>query len=49
VTLLAQLDAFYTEHHRCGTLEGGVGETVVRLRLRRSDRPPLLMKATHLT
>jgi hypothetical protein len=24
VTLLTELDAFYTEHRRCGELDGGV-------------------------
>jgi hypothetical protein len=29
VSLLAELDGFYTEHRRCGELEAGVTEPVV--------------------
>jgi len=32
MTLLADLDAFYVEHRRCGDLEGAVAETTVPLR-----------------
>lgn len=29
MSLLTELDAFYTEHHRCGELEAGVEGPVV--------------------
>jgi hypothetical protein len=29
VGLLTDLDAFFTEHRRCGDLDGGVGEDIV--------------------
>jgi hypothetical protein len=29
VSLLTELEAFYTEHRRCGDLDGGVEEPVV--------------------
>jgi hypothetical protein len=43
MSLLTELDAFYTEHRRCGELDAGVeGPTdrLVRLRVRSADRPP---------
>jgi hypothetical protein len=40
MSLLTDLDGFYTEHRRCGELEAGVeGPTVWRLRVRSADRP----------
>jgi hypothetical protein len=29
VTLLTELDAFYTEHQRCGELDAGVDDVMV--------------------
>jgi hypothetical protein len=31
VSLLSELDAFFTEHRRCGELDGGVDEATVWL------------------
>jgi hypothetical protein len=42
VSLLTELDAFYTEHRRCGELEAGADGPVVWIGcdVRCEDRPP---------
>jgi hypothetical protein len=41
VSLLTELDAFYTEHRQCGELDGGVDDATVWLacEVRRRNRP----------
>jgi hypothetical protein len=41
MSLLTELDAFFTDHHHCGDLDAGVDGAgrLVRLRVRSADRP----------
>jgi len=40
VSLLTDMDAFFTEHGHCGDLDAGVdGGDLLRLRVRGADRP----------
>src|ERR687892_2395547 len=50
VSLLPELDAFYTEHRRCGDLDGGVDGPACGSRASAGPAwPAVLTKATHLT
>jgi hypothetical protein len=50
VSLLSDLDAFSTEHPRCGLLDGGVDDATVWLASSAvPGSPAVLTTATHLT
>jgi hypothetical protein len=56
VSLLSELDAFFTEHRRCGGLEAGLDELVVWIecgartarRVSAEDAPPCQNRSVHL-